>query len=490
VPGVAKALVLSFLDRYTTMVVGLLANVLLSRLLTPHDIGLFSLGMAISALLFMFRDFGVTTYVVQEPELDAAKFRTVFGVSLTSCAIVLVVLLGMSCWAWWYFPQRAIGNVLAITSLSLLFMPFNALVMAWQRRQMRFHILYRMSLVGILCHATTGVSLALLGFGYLALPWASIANNFGTALVALRYRPRHLSWRPSLHGWRSLGAFGVFSTVDAVGQEITARATDILVGSRIGIVAVGEYSKGNGLTNMVSDSLVTAILPVAVSALAQKRRAGEALAQAWLAMVAMVSGVAWPAFALVGLLAYPIIRILFGTQWDMAVTPAHFLAVAAMFNTLITTHRVAFRAMGAMRISMTVQLAVTPPQLAVLFVGLYWGLPGVACATILSSGMEAVVAQIAVNRTIGTHVGGLLAATWKSVLVTLGTLALPLIVVLQDPPGPDNIWTPLVLAGFGGAIGWLVSLLALGHPLATELRRRAPDLMLRLRNFAPQRRRA
>ena len=88
-----KALTLSFLERYTALILGIGSTMVLARILTPGETGLFSIGVALTTLIAQFRDFGVATFLIQEPDLTDEKFRTALGVS------TITMFLRPSCWA-------------------------------------------------------------------------------------------------------------------------------------------------------------------------------------------------------------------------------------------------------------------------------------------------------------------------------------------------------------------------------------------------------
>ncbi len=466
-----RALALSFLERYTALVLSIGSTMLLARLLTPAETGLFSIGAALTALLAQFRDFGVATYLIQEPDLTDEKFRTALGInSLTMLLLMAAILLG-SGWAGDFYHEPGITQVMRISAISFLIIPFNSIVMVWQRRQMRFQILYKMTVAGALCHAVTGVTMAWLGFGAMSLAWATVANNLGTALVAFHYRPRQFSYLPSFKVWRQIAAFGVYSTISNLCLEAVLRSSDLFIGRSMGLTAVGQFSRANSLVSMINQSLLSGILPVALSVFALKRRAGEALGTAYLGGLSLLTAIAWPAFAFLGLMTFPLIRILFGDQWDIAVEPARLIAIAGMVSCLTVLHPGIFQATGAMRQRMGVQLLIMPLKLAVLFVSAQFGLAAVAAGTILNACIELVPSQFAVNRVIGTRPLELVTALWKSLLATAASAAGPALVLIYLPPAVNHLWQPLLLAALSAGIFWLAAIFLLAHPLAEEMLR-------------------
>ena len=155
------------------------------------------------------------------------------------------------------YSDPGVTRVMLVTALSLLFTPLNAMSLMWQRREMRYGVLLRATLVGAVCQTCVTTGLALLGYGYMSLACGSVANPFGSVLVNLRFWPRQFGYLPSWRAWRPIMSFGISSTLGSLGQEITPRAGDLFVGRLTGVAALGQFSRANSLIGFVNDVLGT-----------------------------------------------------------------------------------------------------------------------------------------------------------------------------------------------------------------------------------------
>ncbi len=466
-PSPRNALLLSFLERYTTTLVYTVANIVLSRLLTPHDTGLFTAGFALTVLIGTFRDFGVATYVIQEPDLTDAKWRAALGVSSVTSLSVFAALLPASVLAGRAYHDPALTRVMVVSGLTLLLIPFNSLVLTWLRRELRYGVLYRISLAGAASQSLVTVALAWSGHGAMSMAWGSVANSFVILLGNVRHRPRQFGYRPSLAGWRPIATLGGYATIGSLCNEVTPNAADLFVGHFAGLAALGQFSKGASLVTFVNNGVTAAIMPVALSLFAAKRRAGEALDAALPQALALLTGFTWPAFAGLAVVAPPVIRLLFGSQWTAAAAPARVIVLTAMLTSMTALHAVVYQAAGALRLRMMVQLAVTPFQLAVLFIATRGGLVEAALGTAISAAIEFLPSQLVVNRICGSTMRIVCVALLPSAAVAASTVisALAAAAALQEMPGV----LPLFAVIGSGVLGWIVGLAVTRHPLGTQL---------------------
>src|SRR5713101_6298669 len=174
----------------------------LARLLTPKDFGLFAMVTAVMGYLRVFKDAGLSTATVQREGITHAQVSNLFWINVAvSGAISLIFAAGSPIVAWFYREPRLvpITLVLSITFLlSGLIVQHTALL----NRQMRFKALALIQVGSML------IGMAWLRYSYWALVWGNLATVVATVVLtwfAIPWRPQAPSRRS---GIRSLVSFG------------------------------------------------------------------------------------------------------------------------------------------------------------------------------------------------------------------------------------------------------------------------------------------
>src|SRR4051812_5756602 len=89
-----RALVFSFLDRYSALMLSIISSMIIARLLTPAELGVFSVSMVFIMFISSMRDLGAGQYLVQEKELTPERIRATWTVLVaTGLLMALIVLL-------------------------------------------------------------------------------------------------------------------------------------------------------------------------------------------------------------------------------------------------------------------------------------------------------------------------------------------------------------------------------------------------------------
>ena len=204
------ALAWSFAERYASFAITFASTVLLARLLTPAQVGVFSLSMALLAVLGIVRDFGVSEYLIQERELTPARVSTAFGVALAvGWPLALAVYCSRGLVAG-FFNEPLVADVLAVLSLQMALVPITSPVFALLNRELDFRRVFVLQLACNVTQSTATLVLAWMGFGSLALAWGPVVNVGVQTVLLLTWRTtRRRFVAPSLRNWRDVTTFGV-----------------------------------------------------------------------------------------------------------------------------------------------------------------------------------------------------------------------------------------------------------------------------------------
>jgi len=90
-----KAFVFSFVDRYAGLAVHVVSAMVIARLLSPNEIGVYSLTMVLVGFIATFRDLGAGQYLVQKKNLTTDDVRATWAVQL-GLGIIFASIIGVA----------------------------------------------------------------------------------------------------------------------------------------------------------------------------------------------------------------------------------------------------------------------------------------------------------------------------------------------------------------------------------------------------------
>lgn len=352
--------------RYLTLGLQLVSFVVLARLLTPEDVGLYSVSAAIIGLTQVLREFGIGTYLIQEKELTEARMRTAFTLSLgISSGLCLTVVAAAPLVAEFYREPR-LEPVIQVLGLSFLAIPFGGTALAVLNREMRFKTLFWISTASAVISQLAALAFAALGFGYWSLVWSSLtatAVSICGAAIAVRGGLFH---RPALGEWRRVFNFGTQLVSGRILSELSLSFNDLVVGRVLGLAEVGILSRAQGVMNLAHRDFLGAIRSVALPAFAQAHRDGRDVDRLHAKFVANVAAFAWPFYGLLALFPLEALRLLFGPQWDAAAPLVPIFCAAGAVAVLWAFVTSTLTGCGHIGATTRIELLIQPIRLALL----------------------------------------------------------------------------------------------------------------------------
>lgn len=464
-----KHIGISFATQYLDMTIHFLAVLVLARLLTPEDIGTFSVAAFFMALLHMFRDFGVIQYIIQEQDLTEDKIRSAMGVTIILALIVSLFLFASSGIIGRFYGNPEIEKLLIIMSASFAISPFGSLLGGIFRRNMQLKTLFIIQIISALCHITVAITLALNNFGAMSLAWANFAGILSYGLVANHMRPKGVPWLPHFNNIKAILSFGGIASLGNAANIAGTNMPDLVIGKVLNMAAVGFFSRGNGLVQLFTKLISSALLPLVLPYFAQLRREGKDLAAPYLTAVEYLTAISWPFFCVTMLLAYPIVRTLYGPQWDATVPIVELLCLAGVISSISLFATQVMVANGQVRNSTYAQLLALPFRVGAVLYASTYGLIAIAIATIIAEIITLFVISWYLHRTIKIQPLDLIKASGKSAIVTLSSIIVPLMVKIFWLGDPTRPWIPLTIGILGAVIGWVGGIYMTRHPFLVHL---------------------
>lgn len=460
---------ISFATQYTELAIQFGAVMVLARVLSPNDIGTFSVAAFLMSMLHVFRDFGVAQYVIQERDLTREKLQAAIGVGIVLALTVALFLYAISGAVATFYANPSIEQVLEVMALSFAVSPFGSILLGLLRRENKLAAIFYVKTASAICHVSVAVTLALQGYGAVSLAWANFAGILAFGISANLARPKETPWAPRFTNMREILSFGSLSSLGNLSTIAGTSAPELVIGKVMTMAAVGYFSRATGLVQLFTRLITGALTPLVLPYFSQMRREGADLRKPYLLVVAQLTALAWPFFAALLFLAYPMTRALYGAQWDDSVPILRLLCLASAIASVSLFATQAMVANGQIRNSTLCNVSSQPLRVVAVLVCSLYGLRAVALALVASECFSLFVVSWFLKRTINVSPMSLIVACRKSFVITVCSAFGPLLVWAGWGDDPLHAWAPLLIGIASAALGWIGSILLTRHPLGEHL---------------------
>ena len=334
--SVRQKVALQFIVSNLALVANFVLTIVLARLLSPQDIGIFSMSAVLMAVAHVFRDFGVTSFIKREKELTPDSLSSALGVLLiTSWSVAALMFLSAPYWAHFFHEARVVP-VVQVLALGFVFIPFGAIPMAIISREMDVKKSATIGAVATVVYFGASVGLALAGFGPMTMAWANLINIIVTGAMARWALGRSLPWIPGFSQLKGIVHFGLGNLLTALLKAADNALPDILLGRWMTPTAVGLFSRANSTVNMVSTALLPTVNYFALPYMAKVHHANGPVAGEYLRATSLINSLILPALAAIAVLAHDIVSLLYGSTWLQAVPAVPWLCLAYAISSLFT----------------------------------------------------------------------------------------------------------------------------------------------------------
>lgn len=376
------------------------STALLARLLTPADFGIVALALVFIGFLEVLSDLGLTQALVIADESDAReRANSVWTTSVAIGLALTVFVAALGPVAASFFDQPELVTLMPLLGANLFLRSLGSTHYALAQKALDFRTRTLAEFADAVIRGAAGIALALAGAGAYSLV---VGYLIGTAAMTAALWIL-VPWRPTprIHWHELSGMVGYGSALTGLNiiAAVLNGADDLIVGRVLGATALGFYSIGYRLPELLIINLSNVAGQVLFPAMATLDM--DSLRSGFLRSLRFAAIVALPLTVGIAVLAEPLLLALFGDQWHGATRVMQVMALWTLMSPIAIVIGTAYKALG--RADILLKLAI--PQALTLVVGVLLLVDrGIVAVAALQAGIAVVsafVAMIVARRMLG-----------------------------------------------------------------------------------------
>lgn len=349
-----------------------------ARLLSPKDFGFVGMVTAITGLLSLLRDFGLSAATVQRAHVTEEQLSSLFWFNLLFGGILGLGVVALAPLVTHFYNEPRLFWVTVALAPALVFNGAGVQHSAILQRQMRFATLSAIDVGALAVSTGIGIAMAAAGLRYWALVATTVCLPFVSTAwlwIAVRWIPN----RPKMAvGIRPMIGFGGTMSLLHIIAYATSNLDKVLVGRFWGAHALGLYGRAYQLINVPTLLLTSAVAEVAFALLARVQHDRGQVKNYFLKSYSLVLAMTIPITICAGELAPDLVSVLLGPQWQQVGPILRLLAPTILAFALIEPIAWLMLSQGMLGRSFRVYTAFAPAVIVGYLIGLPFGPKGVA----------------------------------------------------------------------------------------------------------------
>lgn len=328
---VMTSLFWKFLERFGSQFIQFVLQVVLARLLFPSDFGNF-----VIALVFIKISLGIiqncfNTALVQKKEIDDLDLSSSLYFTMLISLFLYLLLFFIAPIISKLYGESILKPLIRVLGITLLFRSINVIYQAILIKDLKFKKLFYINLISLLLSCTSGIIIALKGYGVWALAYQQIINAFvSTAMfiIIIDFKPKlALSFTRA----KVLFNFGSKLLVSSIIDSIYGSLYDLLIGKKYSSTSLGYYNRGKQLPDVIIQNFSNSVSQVIFPVLSKEQDNKERIKSIMRDSIRLSCYIVFP--IAIGLMACAksIIIVLFSTKWIKSVLYLQIASVIYMF---------------------------------------------------------------------------------------------------------------------------------------------------------------
>ncbi len=375
----------SALDLGSRFGIQFLVSIVLARLLSPEDFGVYALTSLFVALSAVLVDGGFSTALVQKRDVDQAAETAVFQYNLLAAFSLALVIILIAPFMADVYGYLVLQPLLYCSAGLVLLNSLSAVPGALLNRRMEFAKMAKAGVTSSTAGAAAGVTAAMMGFGIWSFPILAGVSGVCQALLVWWLSGWRPLWRFDLKPARGMLRFGSLLTISGALEVAYSNGYPLIVARLYGASDVGFYNRGQSLQALPSSVISGIVQRVLLPVLSAKADQPSELKRGAKAAIGASMMFTVPLMAFLGLFSDLVISVLYGTKWLPAAPVLTILALSGAIFPLHVVNLQILLAQGRGDLFLKVEIIKKVLGLMLVVIGSFYGIIGLAIGQLVFS---------------------------------------------------------------------------------------------------------
>lgn len=369
--SIKKAIIINALTKYSNVIFQMLANAILSRLLTPQDYGIIAIVSVFTTFFATFSDIGLGAGVIQNRSLTRNEINNIFSFTVYIAIVLGIVFWGMSYIIAYIYNEKEYIRIGHLLSISLIFNGMNMIPSSLLRRDERFLVLGLIDIIVYIVSFGGAIVFAVFGYKYYSLVFQSIIAATLKFLVYVVLTKVQFNLKVKYTGIKKIISYSTYNFGFDLINFFVRNTDNLLTGKVMGSEKLGYYTKGYSLMLYPVNYLTNVIAPVLHPILAKHQDDYDFIYDKFLKMFKFLSltGVFISIFCFFN--SKEIVYFLYGKQWDSVIPCIQILSVSIWFQMTASSCDSIYRSIGKTKLLFRTSALYSSIQMVLIVIGVF-----------------------------------------------------------------------------------------------------------------------
>lgn len=311
-----------------------LQTVILARLVTPKDFGLMAILYVIIGFAGMISDFGISSAVIQKQDTSSRQLSSLYWLNIAVGFFLFIILYYTRGFFAAFYDEPLLNDLIPLVGINLLVTPVGAQFGVILRKNLRFNLSSKISLLSILFSFAFTVGLAYYGYGVYSLVYGAIVYStviaVGSFIYGLQYNKLEFEFNfPEIKPYLK---FGIYNFSGGIVNYLSANVDKLIIGRILGAELLGIYTIAYNISLLPISKINPVVTNIAFPVFSKIQNDQESLNSYYTKAVILVMLINVPILAGLSIVSTEFITVVYGTKWILAAGILPYLAAVGLFR--------------------------------------------------------------------------------------------------------------------------------------------------------------
>ncbi|MBQ2884112.1 MAG: lipopolysaccharide biosynthesis protein [Alphaproteobacteria bacterium] len=382
---VTKSVIWSAVERFSTIGVQFILNIIIARILSPSDygiIGMLAIFLSVSQCLI---DSGFSTALVQSKDRKEKDYGTVFVFNLIISVFIYLILYVSAPTISKFYQQDILVCVLRIVGLNLIISSISNVHRAILTIKIDFKTQSFVSIPSALISGVVGVIMAHKGFGVWALVGQTLSNGFITTLLFWVLSKERFRIVFDVSSFKRLGGFGVKLMFSGLLNTAYTNLYGLFIGKKYNADDLGYYTRAEQFSIFPATILTDVVTRVAFPLLCQNQENKAELSRVYTTFIKSSCFIMFPLMIGLSVLSKPLVVLLLTEKWISISLLMSILALDCLFAPITRINLQLLQAVGRSDLFLRLEIIKKSVSIAILLITINYGLVWICIGRLIYS---------------------------------------------------------------------------------------------------------
>jgi lipopolysaccharide exporter len=364
----------------------LIRTIILARILSPNDFGLFGVALLVLSMLKTSTESGFQHALIQKKGETKSFLDTAWTMGLIRGFIIATVIFFIAKPATIFFDAPSAEPILRVIGASIILHSLTNISVLYFQKELEFKKYFKYQFSGTISDVIVAITSALLLRSVWALVFGLLAGNLVSCIMSYVIEPYKPKIRFSIKHAKGLFSFGKWILGSGILVFLITHGDDIFVGKILGVTMLAFYQMAYKISNLPAGEISNVISQVSFPAYSKLQDNLKKLKEAYLKILKLTSFISFPVAGLIFILAPDFTRLFLGEQWLPMVPTMQVLALWGLIRSIDATTGPLFYGLGKPKFATYLNLGQFVLIASLIYpFSLKYGILGAAIAIVLSA---------------------------------------------------------------------------------------------------------